>query len=117
MGLGMAAVLVVVDGQQVVGVHDLDDVRRPVAAHEAHARIVLAELLVELDAGLGDGLEVHVVVQIALHLTASDDQGLDLLVPEHGADAAAARLLQADADAQLVEPGEVQHADEAVVRF
>ncbi len=111
----VGTVLEVVHRQQIVGVHDFHDVGGAVAAHHALHRVVLADLLVQLDARLRDRLEVGRVVEIALHLGTAADERLDPLVAEHGADPATARLLQADAAAAPVVPGEVQHADQAVV--
>ena len=115
VGIGMGAELEVVGRQQVIGVHDLHDMGGAVAAHLALGVVIDPDFLVQLDAGLGQGLEVGGVVHIALDHRSAADQGPDPLVPEHGAQAAAAGLLEPDAAPALVPPGEVEHADEAVV--
>ena len=107
---GCLPVLEVVNRQEVVGVHRLDEMRRALTPHPALLVVVVVDLLVDILPDLDHRRQVGRVVQVRRHLLAADDQRLELLVAEDRARAAAAGLLQAHRPALGVVPGEIQAA-------
>ena len=113
--VGVAAELEVVGRQQVVVVHDLDQVRGAHAAHLVLLVVQLDDLFVDALAHGADALEVGRVVGVGPHAGVADDDRLDLLVAQHGADAAAARLLDARLAPLGIVPAHVEAADAGVL--
>ena len=109
------AELEVVGRQQVIVIHDLDQVCGAHAAHLVLLVVQLDDLLVDALADGADALEISRVVGVGPHAGVADDDRLDLLVAQHGADAAAAGLLDARLAALGVVPAHVEAADARVL--
>ena len=92
--VGMLAVPEVVRRQQVVRIHDLDQVRRPDLAHLALFVVEVVDFLRERPPDLRGPIQLGGVVHVGLQLEAVDNQRLQPLVAEHAPDAAPPRLLQ-----------------------
>ena len=106
----VASELVVVDRKKVVGVHYLHKVRRSDRAHLALLVVEVVDALVDARAAALDGLHVHRVVLEAREVRALHYERRDVLVPEHGAAAAASGLLQTNGLAAHVVEAEVHSA-------
>ena len=115
-GIGVRSILEVFHGQRVVTVHDFDEVRGTLRAHLRLVLVEGGELAVDTDARLGDPVEILDIVHIRRDGESAYDDRLDLLVPQHRADAAAPGLLQARRLAAQVVEGEVQTPDQRVLR-
>ena len=113
--IGVPAELEVVRGQQVVLVHDLDEVGGADLAHPALLVVQGDDLLVELQPGALERVQVGGIVGLARQARILDHDRLDLLVAEHRADAAAAGLLEPRHLAAPVIEGEVQAPDQGVL--
>ena len=112
---GCAAELEVVGRQQIVIVHDLDQVRGADAAHLVLLVVQLDDLFVDALAHGADALEIGRVVGVGAHAGVADDDRLDLLVAQHRADAAAAGLLDARFAPLGIVPAHVEAADAGVL--
>ena len=113
--VGVAAELEVVDRQQVVIVHDLDQVRGAHAAHPVLLVVQLDDLLIDALAHGPDALDVSRIVGVRLHAGVADDDGLDPLVAQHGAQPAAAGLLDTGHPPLGIVPAHVEAADACVL--
>ena len=111
LGFRMHAVTVVHDGQQVVSVHNVDDVSGTDLSHLADEIVVHGHFAVDTQTGFVQELLIQSMVHVGAGAAITDDQAFDVLVAEHGADAAAAGLLQTGAGTTLIPEGEVQAAD------
>ena len=105
--VGVAAELEVMHRQQVVIVHDLDQVRGADAAHLVLLVIELDDLLVDALAHGPDALDVRRRVGLGPEAGAATDDGLDLLVAQQRAQPAAAGLLDTDLTALGIIPAHV----------
>ena len=114
-GLRVCAEPEVVHWQEIVVVHDSDQESRAGVAYLVLLRIVITDLLVDPGTHVDDALSVGRIVGNRFPAAVLDHQGLDLLVPEHRADAAPPGLLEARALAAHVVPTEVEAAEEGMV--
>ena len=103
----VAPELVVVDRQEVVGVHNLSKVCRSDRAHLALFVVEVVDALMEARAGALYRLDVDGVVLQPCEMRAFHDKRADVLVPENRAAAAASGLLQAHGLAAHVVEAEV----------
>ena len=106
----------VVDGQQVVVVHNLHQEGGAPARHPVLDGVPGADFAVHRRAGLRQAFEVGGGVGLAREGRGAHDEGLDALVAEHGADAAAPGLLVAQILALAVVEAEVEAAHPRVLR-
>ena len=113
--VGVAAELEVVHRQQVVIVHDLDQVRGAHAAHLVLLVVQLDDLPVDALAHGPDALDVGRIVGVRLHAGVADDDGLDPLVAQHRAQPAAAGLLDTGHPPLGIVPAHVEAADAGVL--
>ena len=110
----MTAELEVVRRQKIVLVHDLSQVGGADLAHAALLVVERDDLAVKPQAGLLQGGEIGRIVRHGVEAGVSHDEGLDLLVSQHGAQPAAPGLLEPGDLPTLIVEREIEAAQVGV---